>query len=82
MIESFTILLTMTVAACVVAGVLLFLPALIELRIPKDAGPRLIADSGTITSISQPIAEIIGFEAGPNSTPKSPGVSELLDVDV
>jgi len=82
MIESLTILLTMAVAACVVAGILLFLPALIELKIPRDAGPRLIADSGTSASISQPITEIMDFEGRLNSVSKNSGLSELLDVDV
>jgi hypothetical protein len=82
MIESLTILLTMAVAACVVAGVLLFLPALIELKIPKDAGPRLITDSGAIASISQPITEIFDCEGGSNSLEKNSGLSQLMDVDV
>ena len=82
MIQSLTILLAMAVAAFVVAGVLLFLPALIELRIPKDAGPLLIPDSDTIASTSKPIPEILDFGGGLNSGPKNPGLSELLDVDV
>lgn len=80
MIQSLSNLLTMVVTSSVVAGVLLFLPALIELRNPKDAGPRLIADSDTIASINRPINEI-DFEGRSNSAPQNPDLSELLDVD-
>ena len=82
MIESLTILLIMTVTACVVAGVLLFLPAFIELKIPRDAGPRLITDSDAIASINQPLTEIFNFEGESNSSSKNSGLSALLDVDV
>jgi len=44
-LSSLSLLLTMGVVVSVAVSVLLFLPALIELKKPKDAGPRLIADS-------------------------------------
>jgi hypothetical protein len=45
MIQSILTLIAALSLATIVSLVLLFLPAIIELKKPKDAGPRLIADS-------------------------------------
>jgi hypothetical protein len=44
MIPSF-ITLIIAIAATAIVVLLMFLPAIIELKKPKDAGPRLITDS-------------------------------------
>ncbi len=45
MIQSILTLIAALALATIVSLVLLFLPAIIELKKPKDAGPRLITDS-------------------------------------
>ena len=57
MIQSLNTLITTLIATTTVTIILLFLPAVIELKKPKDAGPRLITDSIAKTCII-PLANI------------------------
>lgn len=45
MIQSIDTLIAALATTTVLSVVLLFLPAIVELKKPKDAGPRLITDS-------------------------------------
>ncbi len=45
MIPSFITLVTIIIPTAAIVILLMFLPAIIELKKPKDAGPRLITDS-------------------------------------
>jgi hypothetical protein len=48
MVQSLETLIVTLVVTIVIFVALLFLPAIIELKKPKDAGPRLIIDFGQI----------------------------------
>jgi hypothetical protein len=50
LIQDLNTLLLMVVAASSILFALLFIPALIEWRRPRDAGPRLVADSNILCS--------------------------------
>ena len=53
MIPSIETLLAALATSCV-AFALIFLPAMIELKKPKDAGPRQIDDSAVLTRLQEP----------------------------
>lgn len=50
MIQDLNTLLLMVAAASSILFSLLFIPALIEWRRPRDAGPRIVADSNLLCS--------------------------------
>ncbi len=81
-LSSFPLLLTMGVIVFAAVSVLLFLPALIELKKPKDAGPRLIADVDSFAS-SKSFSKISpNPQNKPNPLQKSQNeFSDLLDAN-
>jgi hypothetical protein len=81
-LSSFPLLLTMGVVVSVAVSVLLFLPALIELRKPRDAGPRLIADSDSFAFSKSFNAISPNFESETAPLQKSQNeLSDLLDAN-
>jgi len=81
-LSNFPLLLTMGVIVFAAVSVLLFLPALIELKNPKDAGPRLITDSDSFASSKSfskispnPQNEVIPFQKSQNE------FSDFLDAN-
>jgi hypothetical protein len=63
MIQSLDLLIT-TLIAATTAIVLMFLPAIIELKKPRDAGPRLITDYFAQMGLSALRIPLINIEDG------------------
>ena len=61
MIQSLNLLITALIAIATVT-LLMFLPAIIELKKPKDAGPRIITENFTKIGISTLKIPIINIE--------------------
>lgn len=80
--SSLTLLLIMGVLASIALSLLLFLPALVELKKPKDAGPRFIADSDSITPLKRLNDLSFNLENQPISLQKNQtGLADLSDID-
>ena len=80
--SSFTLLLMMGVIASIAVSLLLFLPALIELKKPKDAGPRLIPDLDSLTQLDHFNYPTSNLENQPTLPQKNQaGLEDLLDMD-
>jgi hypothetical protein len=72
----------MGVIASISLSLLLFLPALVELKKPKDAGPRFISDSDSITPLKRLNDSSFNLENQPISLQKNQtGLADLSDID-
>lgn len=76
LIQNLNETLTLMLATVTMAAFLLFIPAIIELKKPKDAGPRLITENNMFT-IRMVTAKntIVNIEA----EPKLGGYTEIKD---
>ena len=62
MIQSLNTLITTLIATATITILLMFLPAIIELKKPKDAGPRLITENFTKIGLNALKIPIINIE--------------------